>query len=150
MRFTIGRFEVSPGALAVVPGRMFFTIDIRHPDNAVLVRLGGQIEPVSKEAASRCEVRVVETRRADSTPFDSVVPEAIETASRERGYSFKHMPSGAGHDARYVAEICPSGMVFVPCEKGLSHNEQGNATPDDIARGAQVVADTMLILDERL
>lgn len=150
MRFTIGRFEVSPGALAVVPGHVFFTIDIRHPDNATLARLGDQIEPVCKGAASRCEVRVVETRRADSTPFAGVVPEAIESAARERGYSFKYMPSGAGHDARYVAEICPSGMVFVPCERGLSHNERENATPEDIARGAQIVADTMLILDERL
>ncbi len=150
MRFTIGRFEVSPGALAVVPGHVFFTIDIRHPDNATLARLGDQVEAVCTEAASRCEVRVVETRRADSTPFVGLVPEAVEAASRERGYAYKHMPSGAGHDARYVSEICPSGMVFVPCESGLSHNERENATADDLARGAQVVADTLLILDERL
>lgn len=149
MRFTIGRFEVSPGALAVVPGRVFFTIDIRHPDDATLARLGDRIEPVGRQAGSRCDVRVTETRRADSTPFEGAVPDAIETAARERGYSYKHMPSGAGHDARHVAEICPSGMVFVPCERGLSHNERENATPEDIARGAQVVADTLLILDER-
>ena len=92
----------------------------------------------------------METRRADSTPFVGLVPEAVEAASRERGYAYKHMPSGAGHDARYVSEICPSGMVFVPCESGLSHNERENATADDLARGAQVVADTLLILDERL
>ena len=149
MRFTIGRFEVSPGALAVVPGRVFFTIDIRHPDDATLARLGDRIEPVCGQAGSRCDVSVTETRRADSTPFEGAVPDAIETAARERGYSYKHMPSGAGHDARNVAEICPSGMVFVPCERGLSHNERENATPEDIARGAQVVADTLLILDER-
>ena len=149
MRFTIGRFEVSPGALAVVPGRVFFTIDIRHPDDATLSRLGDRIEPVCRQARFRCDVRVTETRRADSTPFEGAVPDAIETAARERGYSYKHMPSGAGHDARHVSEICPSGMVFVPCEQGLSHNERENATPEDIARGAQVVADTLLILDER-
>jgi len=150
MRFTIGRFEVSPGALAVVPGRVFFTIDIRHPDDATLARLGDRIEPVCGRAAARCGVRVAETRRAGATPFAGAVPEAIETAVRERGYSYKHMPSGAGHDARYVSEICPSGMVFVPCEGGLSHNERENATPEDVARGAQVVADTLLILDARL
>tara|TARA_Y100001960_G_C14756907_1_gene871778 strand:+ start:138 stop:1331 length:1194 start_codon:yes stop_codon:yes gene_type:complete len=150
MRFTIGRFEVFPGALAVVPGRVFFTVDIRHPDNAIMARLGDQVEAVCIEAASRCEVRVVETRRADSTPFEGVVTEAVETASRIRGYTYKHMPSGAGHDARYVSEICPSGMVFVPCESGLSHNERENAKADDIARGAQVVTDALLILDERL
>jgi len=150
MRFTIGRFEVSPGALAVVPGRVFFTIDIRHPDNATIAHLGDQVEAVCIEAASRCEVRVVETRRADSTPFAGVVPEAVEAASREREYTYKHMPSGAGHDARYVSQICPSGMVFIPCESGLSHNERESATADDIARGAQVVTDALLILDERL
>ena len=93
---------------------------------------------------------MVETRRADSTPFAGVVPEAVEAASREREYTYKHMPSGAGHDARYVSQICPSGMVFIPCESGLSHNERESATADDIARGAQVVTDALLILDERL
>ncbi len=150
MRFTVGRFEVSPGALAVVPGRVLFTVDIRHPDDGTLARLSERIEPVCGGAASRCEVRVAETRRAGSTPFAGAVPDAIETAARERGYSYKRMPSGAGHDARYVSEICPSGMVFVPCEEGLSHNERENAAPEDIARGAQVVADALLILDERL
>ena len=150
MRFTIGRFEVSPGALAVVPGRVFFTIDIRHPDDATLARLGDRIEPVCRRAASRCDVRVAETRRADSAPFEGAVPEAIEAAVRERGYSYKRMPSGAGHDARYVSRICPSGMVFVPCERGISHNERENAAPEDIARGAQIVADALLILDARL
>ena len=150
MRFTIGRFEVSPGALAVVPGHVFFTIDIRHPDNATLARLGDQIDSICKAAASRCDVRVVETRRAESTPFSGAVPEAIETATKERGYSYKRMPSGAGHDARYVSNICPSGMVFIPCEHGLSHNERENTTPEDLARGAQVIADTLLILDELL
>lgn len=150
MRFTVGRFEVFPGALAVVPGRAVFSIDIRHPDNKILADKSAQVESLCKKVASRCQVRVTETRSAYSTPFSGLVPSAIEKSVCERGYSYKHMPSGAGHDARYMAKLCPSGMVFIPCEQGLSHNERESADPADIARGAQVILDTMLILDQEL
>jgi N-carbamoyl-L-amino-acid hydrolase len=150
VRFTIGRFDVFPGALAVVPGRVAFTIDFRHPDDAVLACLGDRVAATCRAAAERCAVAVTETRRAGATAFAGAVPAAIEAAARARGYGFRHMPSGAGHDARNVAALCPTGMVFVPCAGGISHNERESATPEDIARGAQVVADAMLILDERL
>jgi|TARA_B100001964_G_scaffold245109_1_gene329993 N-carbamoyl-L-amino-acid hydrolase len=150
LRFTIGRFEVFPGSLAVVPGRVLFAIDLRHPDNAVLKQLGRQVESVCNKAATRCDILVIETRRAHPTSFEGPVPEAIETAAKQRGYSFKHMPSGAGHDARYLNSFCHSGMLFIPCEGGISHNERENTTPEALAKGAQVIADTLLILDERL
>ena len=57
------------------------------------------------------------------------------------------MPSGAGHDARYLADFCPTGMLFIPCEKGISHNEREYARPEDVATGAQTLVDTLLILD---
>jgi N-carbamoyl-L-amino-acid hydrolase len=54
--------------------------------------------------------------------------------------------SGAGHDAMHLAKICPTGMIFVPCEKGISHNETENATPSDLAAGARVLAATLVEL----
>ena len=53
------------------------------------------------------------------------------------------MPSGAGHDAMHLAAICPAGMIFVPCLKGISHNEAESATPEDLAAGARVLADSL-------
>ncbi|WP_119305080.1 M20/M25/M40 family metallo-hydrolase [Dongia deserti] len=65
------------------------------------------------------------------------------------GYPYIHIPSGAGHDARYIAEIAPTGMIFIPCWRGLSHNEAENATSHDVAAGAQVLTNTLIVLANR-
>ena len=148
VRFTIGRFEVSPGSLAVVPGRVLFTIDFRHPDTAVLQTLGDQVAEVCKKTAIRCSTEVVETRSALPTSFEGMVQDVVEECAKQRAYSFKYLPSGAGHDARYMNSFCPSGMVFVPCHKGISHNEKEYASPESLAKGAQIIADSLLMLDE--
>ena len=54
------------------------------------------------------------------------------------------MPSGAGHDAMHIARLCPAGMIFVPCERGISHNEIENATPADLAAGARVLVEVLV------
>ena len=148
VRFTIGRFEVSPGSLAVVPGRVLFTIDFRHPDTAVLQTLGDQVAEVCKKTAIRCSTEVVETRSALPTSFEGMVQEVVEECAKQRAYSFKYLPSGAGHDARYMNSFCPSGMVFVPCHKGISHNGKEYASPESLAKSAQIIADSLLMLDE--
>ena len=149
LRFTIGRFEVFPGAVSVVPGRVFFTVDFRHPSQATLTSLGDRVEEVCRSQRGPCEVTVTQTSCAEPVDFAPTVPEAIEAAARERGYRQMPIYSGAGHDARYLHLLGPSGMVFVPCERGISHNEAENATPEDLAAGCQVVADVMLDLANR-
>jgi N-carbamoyl-L-amino-acid hydrolase len=59
------------------------------------------------------------------------------------------MPSGAGHDAMHIATLCPTGMIFVPCEHGISHNEIENATPADLAAGARVLVEVLVELANR-
>ncbi|MSO92807.1 MAG: Zn-dependent hydrolase [Rhodospirillales bacterium] len=149
VRFTIGRIDVVPNAMAVIPGYVMFTIDFRHPDEATLTRLGGQIETVAREHAGPCDVKVTEIRRSKTTYFEGVVPETILAATERLGYSYMHMPSGAGHDCRYLAEMCPTGMIFIPCWKGISHNEAEDATPADVAAGARVLAETLVSLANR-
>ena len=146
VRFTIGQFDVYPGALAVVPGRVNFGIDFRHPEQETLDRLGDQVGPLCQQVVERCSVTVDEPSRATPLHFAGIVPEAIERATKRRGYPYRHIYSGAGHDARHMAGVCPSGMIFVPCEKGISHNEAENAEPSDLAAGAQVVADVLVDL----
>lgn len=150
IRFTIGRFEVSPGAISVVPGRVFFTIDFRHPSQEVLTRLGDRVDGVCQEHRGPCTVTVTDTSHAVPVDFAATVPEAVAAAARARGYRHMSIYSGAGHDARYLHLLCPSGMVFVPCEKGISHNEAENAKPEDLAAGCQVIADVMVDLANRL
>jgi N-carbamoyl-L-amino-acid hydrolase len=146
VRFTIGRLEVDPNALAVIPGYVSFTIDFRHPDEEVLSELGDKVAVVAAKNRGPCEVKVSEIRRSRTTPFAGIVPKAILAATTNLRLPYCHIASGAGHDARYIAELCPTGMIFIPCWRGISHNELENASPNDVAAGARVLAETLLVL----
>jgi N-carbamoyl-L-amino-acid hydrolase len=146
VRFTVGRFRVQPDAPAVVPGHAMFTIDFRHPEDAVLTRLGDQIEAICRAQAGPCSVRITETSRSAPVPFTSEVPHLIDAAAGRLGLSKMRILSGAGHDAMHLARLCPTGMIFVPCERGVSHNETENATPADLAAGTRVLADVLVAM----
>jgi N-carbamoyl-L-amino-acid hydrolase len=149
VRFTIGRMDIVPNAMAVIPGYVAFTIDFRHPDERTLTHLGDQVEAVARANAGPCEVRVTELRRESPIDFKGIVPETILATTKRLGYSYMHIPSGAGHDARYIAEISPAGMIFIPCWRGISHNEAENATLHDLAAGTRVLANTLIGLANR-
>jgi N-carbamoyl-L-amino-acid hydrolase len=148
-RFTIGRFEVLPGALNVVPSRVVFTIDFRHPSEDVLTTVGDRIERVCKANAGPCSVVVTDMKRNAAQKFGGAMIREIEAAAARLGFSYLHLPSLAGHDARNIAKVCPTGMIFVPCEKGISHNELEHATPEDLAAGARVLAEVIVQLANR-
>ena len=146
VRFTVGRFEVSPGSPNTVPARVFFTIDFRHPDAAVIERLTSRIEPICAAHAGGCTVTVRRTSNVRPTQFDSAVIDKVRRAAEALALPAMEMISGAGHDAMHLAEVCPAGMIFVPCEGGISHNEAENARPRDLADGARVLAATLVDL----
>ncbi|HZH26013.1 MAG TPA: M20 family metallo-hydrolase [Azospirillaceae bacterium] len=148
VRFTVGRFDVRPGAPNTIPGQVFFTIDFRHPDAATLGRLGDQVEEVCRRHAGPCAVTVVETDTSPPVVFDAGVMDRIRAAAVRLGLPSLDMPSGAGHDARSLAALCPTGMIFVPCERGISHNEAESAAPEDLAAGAKVLAEVLVELAE--
>jgi N-carbamoyl-L-amino-acid hydrolase len=149
IRFTIGRFTVTPNAPAVIPGHVAFTIDFRHPDNAVLTRLGDAVEGICRAHQGPCTATVKQTAWTEPVPFRGLIPDLIQDASDRLGLSSMKMLSGAGHDSIYLAKVCPTGMIFVPCEKGISHNETENATPGDLAAGTRVLAEVLVALAER-
>src|SRR5919108_4995523 len=123
VRFTVGRFEVTPNSPNTVPGGVLFTIDLRPPDADVLSRLGDRVEPVCRTHAKRCGVTVVETLNSPPVVFDPLIRNMLRNAATRQGLPHMDMVSGATHDAKYMAELCPSGMLFVPCQGGISHNE---------------------------
>ena len=149
VRFTIGRFAVEPNSPYVVPGRVSFTIDFRQPGADILERLGGQVETICQENSGPCAVTVEEINRVTPKKFDGLVPDTILSITRCLGYPHMHIFSGAGHDAQNFAAYCPTGMIFVPCEGGVSHSEVENATPSDLAAGARVLADVMVEIANR-
>lgn len=143
LRFTVGVFNVFPGAPLVVPGHVHFTIDIRHPDNAVMQRVGDQIAETCRLHAAQCEVSVLENAYAESVHFPADVVALVEQQADRSGYRCERIYSLAGHDARELSKMCPTGMVFVPCRAGISHNETESATKADLAAGAQVLLKTV-------
>ncbi len=146
LRFTIGRFAIPGGGISVVPGRAEFTIDMRHPDAATLRERGDRIPQICRENAGACEVEVDEFINQDPLDFPQAMISAIETAAGRRGYPHQRIYSAAGHDARHAAALCPAGMIFIPCWRGLSHNEAERAEPEHVAAAAQVIADMLIDL----
>lgn len=146
LRFTVGRITVSPNSSNSVAGRVVFTIDLRHPDAEILTERGDAIADTVRAAVTNTTATVTEVFNAMPIRFDNVVMDAVEQASLAEGLSYRRMPSGAFHDAQFVAGICPSGMLFVPCRDGISHNIAEYASPEHLAAGARVLARALLAL----
>jgi beta-ureidopropionase / N-carbamoyl-L-amino-acid hydrolase len=143
IKFTIGRVTVEPNAPSVVPARVTFSIDLRHPDNAVLDAAGSRVAALCERHAPPCDVTVKPLVDAPSNDFDPRLRERIAKAAREQGFPAMPILSAAGHDARHLAKICPAAMIFIPCRDGASHVEQEWAEPEHVAAGATVLAQVM-------
>ena len=146
VRFTVGRFECRPGSPNTVPGQVHFTIDFRHPESAVLTRLGDAIDKVVQASVGPCTAKVEKVVHVEPTVFDAKIVDLVRDATVQLGLPHMDMPSGAGHDAMHVAPLGPAGMIFVPCARGISHNEAEAASPGDLAAGARVLADCLQAL----
>lgn len=143
IKFTIGRVTVLPNAPSVVPSRVSFSIDLRHPDNAVLDAGGARITALCRENTSPCTATVTSLVDAPSNAFDPRLRSRIVEASRQQGHPVMDILSAAGHDARHLAKVCPSAMIFIPCRDGASHVEHEWAKPADVAAGASVLAQVL-------
>ena len=148
VRTTIGHVEVSPNTVNVVPGRVEMTLDVRCPRDAGLDDALRAADEACRAVADqdRVEVRRAEFWRSPVTPFSPRVVAAVAGAAAGRGFSTMRLWAGAGHDAKYMADRYPAGMIFVPSKDGLSHNEAEWTPPEDCARGAAVLLDAVLAL----
>ena len=151
---TVGLIENRPNSRNVIPGEVFFTVDLRHPDEAVLDRDG---ERVSRRAAQSCLTPLgLDLYRGTDLDLPGrqvrarARSPASATAPRPRGSPTRDMVSGAGHDAAYIARVAPTTMIFVPCAGGISHNEAESTSFDECAAGAQVLLESVLAYDRRL
>lgn len=140
---TVGVFELSPGLVNVVPERARLTVDLRNTDGAALAnataRLIARAEEIAAEAG--CALSHRPLARFAPVAFDAGLVERIEAAALRRQFSVRRMPSGAGHDAQMFAPNCPTAMIFIPSENGLSHNIREHSSEPDLVAGAQVLLD---------
>jgi len=146
VKFTIGRFVVKPNAPSVVPSLVEFSIDLRHPDSGVLQSLGEQIAPLCIQHSSPCATTVKELSSAMSLEFPGAIRELIRKTAEGQNIHCMDILSSAGHDARYMHPLCPSGMIFIPCAGGISHNEAESVTSNDMVSGARVLVETLVAL----
>ena len=145
---TVGRVELHPNLVNVVPARATFTVDLRHTDDAAL---GAAEEAFAAraDALAAAEGVTVESRslaRFAPVEFDAGMVDRVERTARARGLSVRRMPSGAGHDAQMLARVCPTAMVFTPSVDGISHNPDEHTLPADLEAGAGVLLDVLVQL----
>lgn len=145
-RCSVGRIVPSPGSRNVVPGRTWFSLDLREADAAPLSALcdavRARLEAIA--AARGVQVRITPFWDFPRTPFDPVLVGHVRDAARAHGLAFRDMATAIGHDAVYVARRVPTAMIFVPCHGGVSHNESESITPAWAAAGCQVLADAVI------
>ena len=144
---TVGFVQVSPNSRNTIPGHVFFTVDFRHPEDAVLTAMDQELRQACADAAAASgglDVEVKEFWYFAPTPFDPALVAAVRDAAAALGYAHQDIISGAGHDAVYMARVAPSAMVFVPCKDGISHNEIEDALPADLAAGCNVLLNALL------
>jgi len=145
---TVGLVQVSPNSRNTIPGTVFFTVDLRHPQDEVLAKMKARFEAELADVCGGLGV-AVECKEIWNSPaihYHRDCIAAVRKAAQDAGYPHMDIVSGAGHDAGYINRVAPAGMVFVPCENGISHNEIESATPDDLAAGCNVLMRAMLSL----
>ncbi len=140
VRFTVGRMEIEPNSPNTIPSKVSFTIDFRHPDEAVLEERAGQIAKIVAAATTPCSATVTQTSASKPGVFPEHLVGLIEGAAQGLDLGVMRLPSGAFHDALFVSQACPSGMIFIPCVKGISHHPSEYSSPEDCAAGARVLA----------
>ena len=143
---TVGFVQVSPNSRNTIPGRVFLTVDFRHPEDAVLTAMDNELREACAAAAAtqNLEAKVKEFWYFPPTPFAPDLVGKVREAATAQGYKHQDIISGAGHDAVYMARVAPTAMIFVPCVGGISHNEIEDAKPEDLAAGGNVLLNAVL------
>jgi N-carbamoyl-L-amino-acid hydrolase len=149
---TVGSMQVSPNSRNVVAGTVFLTVDLRHPDDAVLDRMEAAYRAAVDAIAAGLGLEVTQSClwTNPAVRFDPGLNDHVRKAAARSGHATREMVSGAGHDAAYIARVAPTTMIFVPCAGGISHNEAEWTSKEECAAGVQVLLDAVLSYDATL
>ena len=145
-RGTVGMVQVHPNSRNVIPGRVKFSIDLRNSTDAVVDQMADEVNAfaarLSQQSGLDVKIELVSSYSAIGFHADCI--DAVARAAQQLGYSNMPVVSGAGHDAVYMAKLAPSGMIFIPCKDGISHNEIEDAKAEHITAGCNVLLHAML------
>ncbi|WP_116365380.1 M20 family metallo-hydrolase [Parahaliea mediterranea] len=140
-RVTVGYIDTQPGSSNTVPGRLEFTVDLRHPDASRYAAMVAALGDIAKAVNDALGLHYTLNCfwEAPGVTFHPDCVAAVQAAVDGLGYSHRRMVSGAGHDACNVAAVAPTSMIFIPCKDGLSHNEAESITRTQAGQGADVL-----------
>jgi N-carbamoyl-L-amino-acid hydrolase len=148
---SVGLIENRPNSRNVVPGEVFYTVDLRHPDEAVLDKMEAafraSLAPIAEAEKLTFEEKCI--WKSPAVKFNPELIECVRKGGAHAGYKMREMASGAGHDAAYIARVAPTTMIFVPCLGGISHNEAESTTFDECGAGSQVLLNAVLEYDQK-
>ncbi|MCY4254657.1 MAG: Zn-dependent hydrolase [Gammaproteobacteria bacterium] len=145
-RATIGDIGAQPGSRNTVAEKAHAKIDMRHPETVVLDQMEQSLRASVAEAceSGKLQGSLGEVFRMPVTEFAPECVQAVRQAAKRLNYRHMDIVSGAGHDSVNLAAVAPAGMIFVPCENGISHNEEESAKPEDLEAGANVLLQAVL------
>jgi len=145
-RGTVGWIENYPNSRNVIPGRVKLSVDLRAADDVVLSAMDAELKEAVQRIATKgkVEATVEQVVYFPPQPFTPTLVSAVREAAEAQGMTWMNVISGAGHDAVYLARVCPTAMIFVPCLDGISHNEIEDAQPDHLEAGCNVLLQAML------
>ena len=145
-RGTVGMVQVHPNSRNVIPGRVKFSIDLRNATDALVDQMADEVKACAAQLSHKTglpiQIELVSSYSAQGFHADCI--DAVARAAKKLGYSHMPVVSGAGHDAVYMAKLAPTGMIFIPCKDGISHNEIEDAKPEHLAAGCNVLLHAML------
>jgi N-carbamoyl-L-amino-acid hydrolase len=143
IKLTVGLFEVTPNAPSVVPSEVLFSIDLRHRENDIVDDMDRKIRDIVEAQRGPCAVELRQIAHAPSLAFASEIRSLIAAAAASEQMPAMDIYSAAGHDSRQLHYVCPTGMIFIPCRGGISHNPAEWAEPAHLAAGAKVLANVI-------
>ena len=145
-RGTVGMVQVFPNSRNVIPGNVKFSIDLRNATDAIVDTMAAEVKAYAEKLSqqSGLKIEIVQVSAYPAQAFHPNCVDAVARAAAKLGYSNMPVVSGAGHDAVYMAQLAPAGMIFIPCKNGISHNEIEDAKPEHISAGCNVLLHAML------
>lgn len=150
---TVGAMKIEPGVINAVPGRTELSVDIRSTSAQSKTRVTRSIKQCAEAIAHKrnIAIEVVTIREEDPVPLDKRLLRVTREICDNQEIAYEIMPSGAGHDAMQMAKITPAAMIFIPSQRGISHNPLEWSAPEDIALGTQLLMETMIrVANEKL
>ncbi|MFD1706292.1 M20/M25/M40 family metallo-hydrolase [Siminovitchia sediminis] len=145
---TIGKLNIHPGEILCIPGEVSFIVNVSLKNDSKREELINNIKEISRNIVLEEKMQIDINKILNFPPisFTSQIQSEIESVAHDLGYSTLNVLSGGGHDANYMLNIAPTGIIFIPCKEGISHSVKEYASETDIEKGANVLLNTVINL----